>query len=86
MSSYLLAFVVSPFKNISSENQRVFARPEAIEKGLADYSLSVGVRVLKAFGNYLEVNYTLAKMDQIAIPDKYFAPGAMENWGLVTYR
>lgn len=86
MSAYLTAFVVSQFSYIQTERHRVFARPEYIHDGLLDYALNTGYEVLRAFELYLGVNYTLEKMDQIGIPDKYYAPGAMENWGLVTFR
>ena len=42
------------------------------------------MRTLPFYADYFEAPYPLNKMDLIAIPD--FACGAMENWGLVTYR
>ncbi|KTF93522.1 hypothetical protein cypCar_00036697 [Cyprinus carpio] len=89
MSTYLLAFVVSEFTNIRSPPEaniliRIWGRREAIETGQGDYALNVTFPILKYFENYYNTTYPLSKSDQIALPD--FAAGAMENWGLVTYR
>lgn len=84
MSTYLVAFIVSDFTYIEAENQRVYSRPDYIEYGNGDFALSVGIPCLKALEEYTGVNYSLSKMYQASIPD--FSAGAMENWGLVTYR
>uniref|UniRef100_A0A8C1JSE7 Aminopeptidase n=1 Tax=Cyprinus carpio TaxID=7962 RepID=A0A8C1JSE7_CYPCA len=87
MSSYLLALVVSDYTNVTSANDtliRIWARKKAIEDGHGDYALNITGPILKFFENYYSVPYPLSKSDQIALPDFYF--GAMENWGLVTYR
>uniref|UniRef100_A0A8C1WMZ1 Aminopeptidase n=1 Tax=Cyprinus carpio TaxID=7962 RepID=A0A8C1WMZ1_CYPCA len=89
MSTYLLAFVISEFTKIQSSEKtnvliRIWGRKEAIESGQGDYALNVTFPILKYFENYYNTTYPLSKSDQVALPD--FAAGAMENWGLVTYR
>ena len=60
----------------------VWARESAIEQ--AEYSRKIGPQILSHFEDYFNVSYPLPKQDMIAIPD--FSAGAMENWGLITYR
>ncbi|KNC54423.1 puromycin sensitive aminopeptidase [Thecamonas trahens ATCC 50062] len=88
MSTYLLAFVVGELDYVEAHTQigniavRVYT-----PVGLADqgrFALDVGVKVLDFYQDYYAKEYPLPKLDMVAIPD--FAAGAMENWGLVTYR
>ncbi|KAK8402060.1 hypothetical protein O3P69_001270 [Scylla paramamosain] len=87
MSTYLVAFVVSDFANLSTiaNNKtlfRVWARESAIRQ--AEFAQQVGPPILLYFEDYFNQSYPLPKQDMIAIPD--FSAGAMENWGLITYR
>ncbi|XP_037111087.1 alanyl (membrane) aminopeptidase b [Syngnathus acus] len=88
MSTYLLAFIVSDFGNISNiiddVTIRIFARKSAIDAGQGAYALNKTGPILKFFERYYNSTYPLPKSDQIALPD--FNAGAMENWGLITYR
>ncbi|XP_017104426.2 glutamyl aminopeptidase isoform X2 [Drosophila bipectinata] len=88
MSTYLAAFVVSDFayKTTTVEGTsielRVYAPPAQIEK--AQYALEAGASVTAYYIDYFNISYPLPKLDLVAIPD--FVSGAMENWGLVTFR
>uniref|UniRef100_A0A8C6PS23 Aminopeptidase n=1 Tax=Nothobranchius furzeri TaxID=105023 RepID=A0A8C6PS23_NOTFU len=88
MSTYLLAFIVSDFSFINSTIDgvlvRIFARRAAIDANQGDYALNKTGPILKFFEEYYNSTYPLPKSDQIALPD--FNAGAMENWGLITYR
>lgn len=88
MSTYLVAYVVADFDHLSNKNDqsfRVWARKNAINHGM--YAVDVGLKELTALENYLGITFKshgLTKMDSIALPQ--LSAGAMENWGLVTYR
>uniref|UniRef100_A0AAQ4PZJ6 Aminopeptidase n=1 Tax=Gasterosteus aculeatus aculeatus TaxID=481459 RepID=A0AAQ4PZJ6_GASAC len=88
MSTYLLAFIVSDFDFISNTVDgvliRIFAKKPAIAAKQGDYALNKTGPILKFFDKYYNSSYPLPKSDQIALPD--FNAGAMENWGLITYR
>ncbi|KAK2841767.1 hypothetical protein Q5P01_011967 [Channa striata] len=88
MSTYLLAIIVCDYTHLMAEQGniliRIWARRTAIEQGQGDYALNVTGPILDFFQSYYNISYPLSKSDQIALPDFYF--GAMENWGLVTYR
>uniref|UniRef100_A0A667X2H2 Aminopeptidase n=1 Tax=Myripristis murdjan TaxID=586833 RepID=A0A667X2H2_9TELE len=92
MSTYLLAFVVYFHLTLSFNyieplwlnTIRIWARRKAIEEGQGDYALNKTGPILTFFEKYYNSPYPLEKSDQIALPD--FSAGAMENWGLITYR
>ncbi|XP_065544673.1 aminopeptidase N [Lathamus discolor] len=88
MSTYLLAFIVSQFTYVQnvSENVliRIWGRPAAIAEGQGEYALQVTGPILNFFERHYNTAYPLPKSDQVGLPD--FNAGAMENWGLVTYR
>uniref|UniRef100_A0A2K5EMY8 Aminopeptidase n=1 Tax=Aotus nancymaae TaxID=37293 RepID=A0A2K5EMY8_AOTNA len=48
------------------------------------YALQASLKLLDFYEKYFDINYPLPKLDLIAIPD--FGSGAMENWGLITYK
>jgi puromycin-sensitive aminopeptidase len=87
MSTYYLAFVVGNFEYIESKDKngipiRVWTTPGKKEWGRA--ALQCALHTLPYYAEKYGVVYPLPKVDMIAIPD--FEAGAMENWGLVTYR
>jgi len=86
MSTYLVGLVVSDFKCINATKNgvksSVCARADAV--GQLSYALDVAVTVMAFFEEFYNLKYPLPKCDHIALPD--FAAGAMENWGIATYR
>ncbi|XP_019733795.1 aminopeptidase Ey-like isoform X3 [Hippocampus comes] len=88
MSTYLLAIVISDYTHLTDTQGdillRIWARKKALEQGQGSYARSVTRPVLEFLQFYSNISYPLRKLDQIALPDFYY--GAMENWGLVTYR
>ncbi|KAG7481392.1 hypothetical protein MATL_G00066270 [Megalops atlanticus] len=87
MSTYLVAYVVCDFRSVSANTSSgikvsVYAVPEKWSQ--THYALEVAVKLLEFYEGYFNISYPLPKQDLIAIPD--FQSGAMENWGLITYR
>uniref|UniRef100_A0A8C1MXJ0 Aminopeptidase n=1 Tax=Cyprinus carpio TaxID=7962 RepID=A0A8C1MXJ0_CYPCA len=87
MSTYLVAYIVSDFLSISKTTLHgvqisVYAVPEKIDQ--AEFALDAAVKLLDFYDDYFDIPYPLPKQDLAAIPD--FQCGAMENWGLTTYR
>ncbi|KAH8176420.1 peptidase family m1 domain-containing protein [Sarocladium implicatum] len=87
MSTYLVAYVVSELSYVESNDFRVPVRVYAppghdIEHGR--FSVDLAAKTLEFYEKAFGIDFPLSKMDQIAVPD--FAAGAMENWGLITYR
>lgn len=87
MSTYLVAAVVGEYDYVEDRSAdgvlvRVYTPRGKKEQG--QFALEVATKVLPYYKDYFNIAYPLPKIDLIAIAD--FSAGAMENWGLVTYR
>ena len=88
MSSYLLAFVIGELHKKTARTKsgvevNIWATPAQNENTL-DFALDIATRSIDFYDEYFGVKYPLPKSDHVALPD--FSSGAMENWGLITYR
>lgn len=88
MSTYLLAWVTGDLHRKTATTRsgvevNVWAtraqKPESL-----DFALDTATRTIDYFDEYFATPYPLPKADHVALPD--FTSGAMENWGLITYR
>jgi aminopeptidase N len=88
MSTYLLAFVAGELQRKTATTKdnvevNVWATPVQPAESL-DFALDIAVRSIEFYNDYFGTAYPLPKSDHVALPD--FSSGAMENWGLITYR
>uniref|UniRef100_A0A8D8VIK1 Aminopeptidase N n=1 Tax=Cacopsylla melanoneura TaxID=428564 RepID=A0A8D8VIK1_9HEMI len=87
MPTYLIGFSVFEFGKISNPagTFRVWGREDVIDKQ-GRYIFEKGQTILAKLSEYMDIDYytTMPKMDLVAVPD--FDAGAMENWGMTTYR
>jgi len=88
MSTYLVAFAVGNFVQLSQltdpKGRQITVWGVPGNEGLGDFALSVANNSVAFYESYFKIDYALPKLDLLAIPD--FEAGAMENWGLVTFR
>ncbi|KAK5209052.1 hypothetical protein LTR41_005451 [Exophiala xenobiotica] len=92
MSTYLLAWAVGDFEYIEALTERTYSgksTPVRIytTKGLTQYAqfaLRDACAALDFFSESFGVDYPLPKCDHLVVHD--FICGAMENWGLITYK
>ena len=88
MSTYLLALCLGHFQSVTTKNQHgvtitTYAPLNQAKESLIEPNQIAG-EALDFYDQAFGVPYPLPKLDQVAVPD--FDAGAMENWGLVTYR
>lgn len=88
MSSYLLAFALGNLHGKTAYTKAgtevgVFATC-AHNIDSVDFALDIAVRVIDFYEDYYGIKYPIAQAYHVALPD--FSAGAMENWGLITYR
>ncbi len=88
MATYLVAFAFGELQSKQTTTKSgvkigVFAT-KAHKASELDFALDIAKRSIEFYEEFYHTPYPLPHSWQLALPD--FSAGAMENWGLVTYR
>ena len=88
MSTYLVAFAFGELQGKQTTTKSgvqvgVFGT-KAHKANELDFALDIAKRSIEFYEDFYQTPYPLPHSWQLALPD--FSAGAMENWGLVTYR
>ncbi len=88
MSTYLIAFAFGELQTKQTKTKSgvtvgVFGT-KAHKANELDFALDIAKRSIEFYEDFYQTPYPLPHSWQLALPD--FSAGAMENWGLVTYR
>ena len=82
----LLCIVIGQYSSVSrqlgSTNISVYAPMNRAQE--ATFSLDTAAKCIQIFNEFFGIEYCLPKLDLIALA--CLSVGAMENWGLVTFR
>ncbi|GFT57145.1 aminopeptidase N [Nephila pilipes] len=84
MSTYTFSFIVGDIKTFTEEREKgiqIWSRNDMIQYGELAYEITPSI--LKYLEEYIEVPFTMPKLDLVAVPS--FLHAAMENWGLITF-
>lgn len=92
MSTYIVAWACGDFEYIESFTQRSYKgkkHPVRVytTKGLsgqAHLALDAATKLIDMYSEVFDIEYPLPKTDLLAVHE--FSHGAMENWGLITFR
>ncbi|KAI6225916.1 Aminopeptidase [Aphelenchoides besseyi] len=92
MSTYILAFAVLDGFNKARQMTKKTKRPIEVNvfsatrdyRQQSQFALDTAIRALEYFEDFFDIPFPLQKTDLLALDD--FAEGAMENWGLMTFR
>lgn len=92
MSTYLACFIINDMvsskmmaKGLNGQEFPVSVYSTKLQtKEKRQFALHMGVKAIEYYIKLFKIDYPLPKLDLVAIPD--FVSGAMENWGLVTFR
>eukprot|EP00477_Mikrocytos_mackini_P000271 GAHX01000286.1.p1 GENE.GAHX01000286.1~~GAHX01000286.1.p1 ORF type:complete len:1005 (-),score=228.81 GAHX01000286.1:16-3030(-) len=87
MSTYLAAWAIGKFNSVRGATKRglkvgIYTDRESTEE--LEWALECAIKAIDHYEKILGIEYALLKVDMLSIPN--FEAGAMENWGLITYR
>eukprot|EP00095_Tigriopus_kingsejongensis_P003214 snap_masked-scaffold699_size109694-processed-gene-0.3 protein:Tk03214 transcript:snap_masked-scaffold699_size109694-processed-gene-0.3-mRNA-1 annotation:"GE21157" len=85
--TYLVCWSVGDYEYVQDtavDNVAVRVYTPLGQKDQGAFALEVAVKALRYYKEFFGIPYQLPKMDLIALAD--FPIGAMENWGLLTFR
>lgn len=88
MSTYLVAFAFGELQSVTTTTKSgvqvgIFATQAHSAQELT-FALDIAKRSIEFYEDYYQTPYPLPHSWHLALPD--FSAGAMENWGLITYR